>query len=92
MSYLTNWYALQQLSCRSALTHRHQQASLNNDIVVSFVELASPSIMMMKQMFHKTAALKDFVGINFVEVDLSQADQHLQSIAVASGFVLGGVS
>ncbi|KZP09762.1 hypothetical protein FIBSPDRAFT_938377, partial [Athelia psychrophila] len=46
--------------------------------------------MTMKDLFHETAASKDFVGIDFVEVDLSQADQPLQSIAAASGFVSGG--
>ncbi|KZP09774.1 hypothetical protein FIBSPDRAFT_933886 [Athelia psychrophila] len=66
-----------------------KMASLNNDIVISFVEPASPSTMTMKALFLETAASKDFVGIDFVEVDLSQADQHLQSIAAASGFVSG---
>lgn len=66
---------------------------LNKDIVVNFIELDFLSNRATTLVFHHVANSKELVGIEFLEVNLNHADEHLKEIAVQSGYVSGcGVS
>ncbi|KAF7972421.1 hypothetical protein HWV62_17980 [Athelia sp. TMB] len=77
---------VQPILCHEKL---HGLMSSHKDVLISFVELMYPHNQSMQTIFCDIAASQAFIGIEFVEVNLSKADQTLQELAKATGFASG---